>query len=35
MAGPDGFHPDFPDGTEKVLIQDWCGQYSTHSIGAQ
>src|SRR3954453_3060011 len=23
-----------PDGTEKVLIQDWCGQFSTHSIGA-
>jgi glucose/arabinose dehydrogenase len=23
-----------PDGTEKVLIEDWCGQFSTHTIGA-
>src|SRR3954462_11881347 len=23
-----------PDGTEHVLIQDWCGQFSTHTIGA-
>jgi glucose/arabinose dehydrogenase len=22
-----------PDGTEKVLIEDWCQQYPTHSIG--
>jgi glucose/arabinose dehydrogenase len=23
-----------PDGTEHVLIQDWCGQFSTHTIGS-
>src|SRR4051794_5633332 len=23
-----------PDGTEHVLINDWCQQYSSHSIGA-
>ncbi|MDA0168685.1 choice-of-anchor D domain-containing protein [Solirubrobacter taibaiensis] len=22
-----------PDGTEKVLIEDWCQQYPTHSVG--
>ena len=23
-----------PDGTEHVLIEDWCNQFSTHTIGA-
>jgi glucose/arabinose dehydrogenase/PKD repeat protein len=23
-----------PDGTEHVLVEDWCGQYSSHTIGA-